>query len=71
MIENRRTGYLFDTVDELAVLMREVSIKDNMGMIEEARDFALKNFTEEEYGKKIEKVYQKVMKHGKQSKNGS
>ena len=71
LIENRRTGYLFDTVDELAVLMREVSIKNNMGMIEEARDFALKNFTEEEYGKKIEKVYQKVMKHGKQSKNGS
>lgn len=58
-------GYLFDTTDELADLMRQVSHQDNSKVIENARNFALQNFTEEGYGKKIEEVYRTVMGYGK------
>ena len=54
-------GYLFDTTDELAGLMRQVAHQDNSKVIENARNFALQNFTEEEYGKKIDAVYKEVM----------
>ena len=60
-----KNGYLFDTTDELADLMRLVAHKDNLKVIENARNFALENFTEEEYGKKIEKVYRTIMDYGK------
>ena len=58
-------GYSFDTTDELADLMRQVAHQDNSKVIENARNFALQNFTEEEYGKKIEEVYRTVMGYGK------
>lgn len=58
-------GYLFDTTDELADLMRQVVHQDNSKVIENARSFALQNFTEEKYGKKIEKIYRTVMDYGK------
>lgn len=54
-------GYIFNTIDELAGLMRQVAHQDNSKVIWNARNFALQNFTEEEYGKKIEAVYNKVM----------
>ena len=57
-------GYLFDTTDELADLMRKIVHQDNFKLIEHARNFALQNFTEEEYGKKVENVYRAVMGGG-------
>ena len=65
LICDGENGYLFDTIDELADLMRKVAHQDKSKVIENARNFALQNFTEEEYGKKIEIVYQTVMGHGK------
>lgn len=65
LICSGENGYLFDTTDELADLMRRVAHQDNSMVIEFARNFALKNFTEEEYGKKIEEVYRTVMGYGK------
>lgn len=58
-------GYSFDTTDELADLMSQVARQDNSKVVENARNFALQNFTEEEYGKKIEEVYRTVMGYGK------
>ena len=54
-------GYLFNTKEELADLMRQEVHQDNSKVIENARKFALQNFTEEEYGKKIEVVYNEVI----------
>ena len=61
LIYNGETGYLFDTVDELAELMQNIVKSDNTELINNARQFALANFTEEEYGKKIEKVYRTII----------
>ena len=61
LICDGKNGYPFDTTDELADLMRQVAHQDNSKVIENARNFALQNFTEEGYGKKIEEVYRTVM----------
>lgn len=61
LVKDGETGYLFNTVEELASLMGKIAKKDNSQIIENARQFALQNFTEEEYGKKIEEIYQAVM----------
>ena len=42
-LEKGKNGYLFDTTDELADLMRLVAHKDNLKVIEDARNFALEN----------------------------
>lgn len=41
--------------------MHEAVSKDNSLLIDNARSFAIQNFTEEQYGKKIEQVYNSVM----------
>lgn len=56
-----KNGYPFDSVEELADLMQQVAHDDNSKVIENARNFAIRNFTEEEYGKKIEEVYQSII----------
>lgn len=61
LVKDNETGYLFNTVEELASLMGKVAKTDNLQIIENARRFAMQNFTEEEYGKKIEAIYQIVM----------
>lgn len=61
LVSDGQTGYLFNTVEELTNLMRKVTITDCLQIIENARQYALQNFTEEEYGKKIETIYQVVM----------
>lgn len=61
LVHNCETGYLFDTVDELAELMQNIVKMDNTKLINNARQFALSNFTEEEYGKKIENVYRTII----------
>ena len=69
LVKNGETGYLFDTVEELANLMKNVVKVDNSQIIKNARQFALQNFTEEGYGKKIEAVYQVVMGNEKSNFN--
>lgn len=61
LIRHGESGYLFDTIDELSALMHEAVSKDNSLLIDNARSFAIQNFTEEQYGKKIEQVYNSVM----------
>lgn len=65
LICSDRNGYLFNTKEELAILMKNVLHVDNSLIVENARKFALENFTEEKYGKKVEIVYQRLMNHGK------
>lgn len=61
LIDNGETGFLFDSIEELSSLMQDIVKKDNTKIIEKAREFAIQNFTEEKYGKKIEIVYKTVM----------
>lgn len=65
LICSDRNGYLFNTKEELAILMKNVLHVDNSLIVENARKFALENFTEEKYGKKVEIVYQRLMNHEK------
>lgn len=60
LVKDGETGYLFSTVEELASLMNKVAKDDSSQLIENARQYALQNFAEEDYGKKIETVYQTV-----------
>lgn len=62
LVKNGETGYLFDTVEQLANLMVSITKEDNSHVIECAREFAIRNFIEEDYGKKVEKVYRTILK---------
>ena len=60
-IHNSETGYLFDTVEECADLIKEVILKNNEPVIKKAQELVLETFTEEVYGERILNIYEKVL----------
>jgi len=62
IVSDGENGYLFDTIDECASLMRRVAEEDTMPMVRRAQQFAIENFSEEEYGEFVYKIYQGVLK---------
>ena len=61
LVKDRETGYLFNTVEECAALLRKVCSSDNEQMIMRAQIFAKDNLTQEVYGPRIMEVYRKVL----------
>ena len=61
LVKDGVTGYLYNTTKELAVLMSSVINKDNSILVNNARNFAIENFTEENYGKTIDSIYQTIL----------
>ncbi|MDO5340838.1 MAG: glycosyltransferase [Bacteroidia bacterium] len=61
IVKDGETGYLFNTVDECASLLRKVCLTDQTDMILRAQHFACTHLSQEVYGPKIMKVYKKVM----------
>lgn len=61
LVKDGVTGYLFNSIDELAVLMKNIVNEEIIGMVENAQAFAIDNFTEEKYGQKIESIYESVI----------
>ena len=69
IVKDGVTGYLFDDEAECASLMRKCAEKDNTAIIRKAQEYACSTFSQEDYGNKIQSVYDKVL-HG-DSKVGS
>ena len=59
-IEHGKTGYFFCNVEELSELLNKVCSVDNCALIRSAQRFAVENFSEEEYGKNLFKVYRAI-----------
>lgn len=62
LIKNGENGYLFSTTDELANLMCEIITTDNSILISNAANFASLNFSTEQYGLKINAIYESLGK---------
>ena len=58
---NNKTGYLFNTIEECSSLMQKILLEDTSIIIKQAQDFARQNFSIENYGTKIMRVYQSVL----------
>ena len=63
LIKDGETGYLFNTVDEMAELMKKVCTSDQEKVILRAQEFAKNNLSVENYGEKIMGIYKKVLKN--------
>ena len=61
LVKNGETGYLFNTIEECAQLIRKVCIENQETMIMRAQEFAVNNLSEEVYGPKIIEVYNQVL----------
>ena len=61
LVRDGETGYLFNTVEECAELMRKVCIADQEEMILRAQEFARENLSIDNYGKKLLEVYNSVL----------
>lgn len=61
LVSNDETGYLFDTIDECAELIRKVCSGGQEPLILRAQKFAIDNLSQEVYGPKILEVYNQVL----------
>ena len=61
LVKDRETGYLFNTIEECAQLIRKVCLENQEPMIMRAQEFAVNNLSEEVYGPKIIEVYNQVL----------
>ena len=61
LVTDNETGYLFNTVEECAQLIRKACIEPQESMILRAQEFAINNLSQEVYGPKIMEVYNKVL----------
>ena len=62
LVKNGETGYLFNTVEECAELMRKVCTTDQEEVILRAQEFVKQNLSVENYGEKVMEVYNSVLK---------
>ena len=61
LVKDGETGYLFNTVEECAELMRKVCTTNQEDIILRAQEFAKQNLSIENYGSKIMEVYNSVL----------
>ena len=62
LVKDGETGYLFNTVEECAELMRKVCTTDQEEVILRAQEFVKQNLSVENYGEKVMEVYNSVLK---------
>lgn len=60
IIEDGRTGFLYDTQDECIMKMKQVVTEDMEGIVLEAQREAVVKFSIENYGEKMDKLYRKL-----------
>ncbi len=61
LVKDGETGYLFNTLEECAALLRKVCEGDNELMVLRAQEFASSFLSQEAYGPKIMNVYNKTI----------
>lgn len=62
IVKHKETGYLYDTIDECAELMKYVCVEPQEALIIRAQKFAEENLSQEVYGPKIMEVYNTILK---------
>ena len=60
-IAHKQRGFLFDTMEDCINCMKEVATTDTSSIVKSAQEFAMDNFSEENYGNKILDIYSKIM----------
>lgn len=60
-ITHGKNGYFFSNNAELSSLLNKIVVEDQTSLINIAQRFAIENFSEEVYGKKILKIYKEVL----------
>lgn len=63
IIENGKTGFLYDTVDDLQDKVRYAMSHDLSEIKEQAFDYARDNFSIEQTAKRVESIYMKLTSH--------
>jgi hypothetical protein len=61
LVKDGETGYLFNTVEECAELMRKVCTTNQEDIVFRAQEFAKQNLSIEKFGSKIMEVYNSVL----------
>lgn len=61
LVKDQVTGYLFQTAEECAALMRQVCLQPQEALIRRAQEFAVDNLSIEVYGPRIMQVYESVL----------
>ena len=61
LVKNGETGYLYNTIEECADLIKKVCSENQEYIILNAQQFAINNLSQEVYGPKIMEVYNAVM----------
>lgn len=61
LVKDGETGYLYNTVDECAALIKKVCSENQEPLILRAQEFAINNLSQEVYGPKIMEVYHRVL----------
>lgn len=61
IVIDRKTGYLFNTLDECSDRLVEVCSNSQLEIIRNAQSFAVNNLSEEVYGPKILDIYRQIL----------
>ena len=61
LVKDGETGYLYNTIDVCATLIRKVCKENQEKVIRQAQKFAINNLSQEVYGPKIVNVYETVL----------
>ena len=61
LIEHGKNGFLFNSNNELEVLMEKVLDMDTTAIRDNAREKAIHSFTEEVYAEQLKKVYDNLL----------
>lgn len=62
LVKHGETGYLYNSIDECAELIKKVCAEPQESLILRAQEFVINNLTQEVYGPKIMGVYKHVLK---------
>ena len=61
IVQNGKTGFLFDEIDDCAALLREVCLSDQKDIIHQAQKYAIDNLSTDMYGSRILEVYHSIL----------
>lgn len=61
MVKQNETGYLYNTIDECAALIKQVCEEPQEELILRAQKYAINNLSQEVYGPKIMEVYRTIL----------
>lgn len=61
LVKDGETGYLYNTIEECAQLIRKVCSENQETLILRAQEFAVNNLSQEVYGPKIIEVYRHIL----------